>query len=97
MIVGVLYYVSPNVRQPSFPWITSGGVLAIVLWAAASFGLAFYAAQFGSYQKTYGTLGGVILFLVWLWISNLALLKLSARNYLRRVRFLADGDVFARG
>jgi len=73
-VVGVLYYVSPNVRQPSFPWITPGGVLALVVWAAASAGLAFYAAKFGSYQKTYGTLGGVILFLVWLWISNLALL-----------------------
>jgi membrane protein len=73
-IVGVLYYVAPNVRQPGFPWITPGGVLALVVWAAASAGLAFYAAEFGSYQKTYGTLGGVILFLVWLWVSNLALL-----------------------
>jgi membrane protein len=73
-IVGVLYYVAPNVRQPGFPWITPGGVLALVVWAAASAGLAFYAAKFGSYQKTYGTLGGVILFLVWLWVSNLALL-----------------------
>jgi membrane protein len=73
-IVGILYYVAPNVRQPGFPWITPGGVLALVVWAAASAGLAFYAAEFGSYQKTYGTLGGVILFLVWLWVSNLALL-----------------------
>lgn len=72
--VGILYYVAPNVRQPSFPWITPGGVLALVVWAVASAGLAFYAAEFGSYQKTYGTLGGVILFLVWLWVSNLALL-----------------------
>jgi len=73
-IIGVLYYVAPNVRQPGFPWITPGGVLALVVWAAASAGLAFYAAKFGSYEKTYGTLGGVILFLVWLWVSNLALL-----------------------
>jgi membrane protein len=73
-IVGVLYYVAPNVRQPGFPWITPGGVLALAVWALASVGLAFYAAKFGSYQKTYGTLGGVILFLVWLWVSNLALL-----------------------
>lgn len=73
-IVGILYYVAPNVRQPGFPWITPGGVLALVVWGAASAGLAFYAAKFGSYQKTYGTLGGVILFLVWLWVSNLALL-----------------------
>jgi membrane protein len=73
-IIGVLYYVAPNVRQPGVHWITPGGVLALAVWALASAGLAFYAAEFGSYQKTYGTLGGVILFLVWLWVSNLALL-----------------------
>jgi membrane protein len=73
-IVGLLYYVAPNVRQRGFPWITPGGVLALLVWAVASFGLGFYAAKFGSYQKTYGTLAGVILFLVWLWVSNLALL-----------------------
>jgi membrane protein len=73
-IIGLLYYVAPNVRQRGIPWITPGGVLALIVWAAASAGLAFYAAKFGSYQKTYGTLGGVILFLVWLWVSNLALL-----------------------
>jgi membrane protein len=91
-IVGLLYYVSPNVRQPSFPWITPGGVLAIVVWALASLGLAFYAAEFGSYQKTYGTLGGVILFLVWLWVSNLALLLGAELNAeLERGRELAAG------
>ncbi|HEX6461530.1 MAG TPA: YihY/virulence factor BrkB family protein [Thermoleophilaceae bacterium] len=91
-IVGLLYYVSPNVRQPKFPWITPGGVLAIVVWALASFGLAFYAAEFGSYQKTYGTLGGVILFLVWLWVSNLALLLGAELNAeLERGRELAAG------
>ncbi len=73
-IIGLLYYAAPNVRQRGFRWITPGGVLAVAAWAAASAGLAFYAAEFGSYQKTYGTLGGVILFLVWLWVSNLALL-----------------------
>jgi membrane protein len=73
-IIGLLYYVAPNVRQRGIPWITPGGVLALIVWAAASFGLGFYAAKFGSYQKTYGTLAGVILFLVWLWVSNLALL-----------------------
>jgi membrane protein len=92
LIIGALYYVSPNVRQPSFPWITPGGVLALVVWAAASAGLAFYAAKFGSYQKTYGTLGGVILFLVWLWISNLALLLGAELNAeLERGRELEAG------
>jgi membrane protein len=73
-IISLLYYVAPNVRQPSVQWITPGGVLALLIWAAASAGLALYAAKFGSYQKTYGTLAGLILFLVWLWVSNLALL-----------------------
>jgi membrane protein len=92
LIIGLLYYVAPNVRQPSFPWITPGGVLAVVVWAAASAGLAFYAAKFGSYQKTYGTLGGVILFLVWLWVSNLALLLGAELNAeLERARELDAG------
>jgi membrane protein len=91
-IIGLLYYVSPNVQQPGFPWITPGGVLALVLWAAASFGLAVYAAEFGSYQKTYGTLAGVILFLVWLWVSNLALLLGAELNAeLERGRELEAG------
>ena len=91
-IVGLLYYVGPNVRQPRFPWITPGGVLALVVWGAASAGLAFYAAKFGSFQKTYGTLGGAILFLVWMWVSNLALLLGNELNAeLERSRELAAG------
>jgi membrane protein len=73
-VVASLYYIAPNVRQPKFRWITPGGILAVALWAVASVGFGFYVAHFGSYNKTYGTLGGVISFLVWLWISNLALL-----------------------
>ena len=70
----VLYYVAPNVRQPRLRWVTPGGVLAVLLWLVASAGFALYVANFGSYDKTYGSLGGVIVFLVWLWLSNLALL-----------------------
>jgi len=73
-VVASLYYVAPNVRQPRFRWITPGGILAVLLWVIASIGFAFYVANFGSYNKTYGTLGGIISFLVWMWISNLALL-----------------------
>jgi membrane protein len=73
-IVASLYYIAPNVRQPRFRWITPGGILAVVLWVLASVGFGFYVANFGSYNATYGTLGGVITFLVWMWISNLALL-----------------------
>jgi len=70
----VLYYFAPNVRQPRLRWVTPGGVLAVVLWLLASAGFALYVANFGSYDKTYGSLGGVIVFLIWLWLSNLALL-----------------------
>jgi membrane protein len=70
----LLYWVGPNVRQPGFKWLTPGGLLAVVLWVLASAGFALYVANFGSYNKTYGSLAGVIVFLVWLWISNLAVL-----------------------
>ncbi|WP_329046612.1 YihY/virulence factor BrkB family protein [Amycolatopsis sp. NBC_01488] len=70
----LLYWLGPNVRQPGFKWLTPGGLLAVVVWALASGGFALYVANFGSYNKTYGSLAGVIAFLVWLWISNLAVL-----------------------
>jgi len=70
----VLYYVAPNVKQPHFRWVSPGGILAVLLWVVASAGFALYVSQFGSYNKTYGSLGGVIVFLTWLWISNIALL-----------------------
>ena len=70
----VLYWAAPNIKQPSFRWITPGGVLAVGLWILASAGFAFYVANFGSYNKTYGSMAAVVVFLVWLWISNLALL-----------------------
>jgi membrane protein len=73
-MVAILYYAAPNVRHPGFRWITPGGILAVVLWIAASIGFAFYVSNFGSYNKTYGSLAGVIVFLVWLWISNVAIL-----------------------
>jgi membrane protein len=73
-MLALLYYSAPNARIPGFKWITPGGVAAVIIWLVASAGFAFYVANFGSYNKTYGTLGGVITFLVWLWLSNLAVL-----------------------
>ncbi len=70
----VLYWVAPDVRQPGFRWITPGSILAIILWAVATAGFTLYLGNFASYNKTYGSLGGVIAFLVWLWISNIAVL-----------------------
>jgi membrane protein len=73
-MIALLYWAAPNVKQPGFPWISPGGALAVVLWLVLSAGFAFYVANFSSYNKTYGSLAGVIVFLVWLWLSNLAIL-----------------------
>jgi membrane protein len=73
-IFSLLYYATPNVKQPKFRWFTPGGLIALITWIAASAGFAFYVARFSSYDKTYGTLAAVVVFLVWLWISNLAVL-----------------------
>jgi membrane protein len=69
-----LYWAAPNVRQPGFRWVTGGGILAVLGWLIASAAFAFYVGNFDSYNKTYGALGGVIVFLVWLWISNSVIL-----------------------
>nr|WP_090342929.1 YihY/virulence factor BrkB family protein [Mycolicibacterium malmesburyense]CRL73591.1 putative ribonuclease BN [Mycolicibacterium malmesburyense] len=74
LAVAILYYVTPNVQQPKFRWISGGAALAIVVWLVASVLFGLYVANFGSYNKTYGALAGVIVFLLWLWITNLALL-----------------------
>jgi membrane protein len=74
LIFSLLYYATPNVKQPKFHWFTMGGFIALVVWVIASAGFAFYVASFSSYNKTYGSLAAVIVFLVWLWISNCALL-----------------------
>ena len=74
LAVAILYYATPNVRQPKFRWISVGAAVAIAVWIIASMLFAFYVANFGSYNKTYGTFAGVIVFLLWLWITNLALL-----------------------
>jgi membrane protein len=74
VMFAVLFHASPNVKLPGFKWVTPGAVLAIVVWIVASALFAFYVANFGSYDKTYGALGGVVGLLVWMWITNIALL-----------------------
>jgi membrane protein len=74
LILAILYWACPNVKQPGLRWITPGGLLAVAIWLAASGGFAVYIANFASYNKTYGSVAGVIIFLVWLWISNVAVL-----------------------
>jgi membrane protein len=73
-LFALLYWAAPNVKQPGFRWVSPGGILAVVGWLIASAAFAFYVSSFGSYNKTYGALGGVVVFLVWLWISNIVIL-----------------------
>ncbi|MEA2402350.1 MAG: rane protein [Thermoleophilaceae bacterium] len=70
----LLYWAAPNVKHPKFRWVSPGGVLAVIGWVIASAAFAFYVASFASYNKTYGALAGPIVFLVWLWISNIVIL-----------------------
>jgi len=74
LVVALLYYATPNVRQPRFRWLSIGAAVAILGWVLASVAFAFYVTTFGSYDKTYGSLAGAVVGLLWLWITNLALL-----------------------
>jgi len=70
LMIALLYYAAPNVKHPKFQWVSPGSLMAVILWIVVSALFAFYVANFGSYNKTYGALGGVIVFLTWLWITN---------------------------
>ncbi len=92
VILAILYYASPNVRLPKFSLVTPGALLALFVWLVASVAFAVYVANFGSYNKTYGTLGGVISLLVWMWLSNVAvLLGVQLNAELERNRELDAG------
>src|SRR3954468_17768496 len=91
-MLALLYYAAPNARLPKFQWISPGAVVALVVWVVASFGFFLYASHFGSYNKTYGSLGLAITLLVWMWLSNVAILfgqELNAE--VERGRELAAG------
>lgn len=93
LIVALLYWGTPNVRQPKFRWLSIGALVAIVAWGLLSAAFGFYVANFSSYDRTYGALGGVIVFLLWLWLTNLALLfgaEIDAE--LERGRELQSGE-----
>ena len=92
LIFAILYWASPNAKHGGFRWVSPGGLFAVVIWLLASGAFAFYVANFGSYNKTYGSLAAVIIFLVWMWISNIAILlgaELDAE--LERRRAIAAG------
>jgi membrane protein len=92
VMIALLYYASPNARLHGVKSILPGAALAVVVWLIASAGFAFYVANFGSYDKTYGALGGVVIFLVWVWLTNVAILLGAELNAEReRSRQLAAG------
>ena len=94
-LLSLLFWIAPNVQQPRFRWLTPGGGLALVAWVLASFGFGLYVANFGSYDVTYGSLGAVIAFLVWLYLSNSALLlgvQVNAELQRGRVMQAGAGD-----
>jgi membrane protein len=92
LMFAILYWAAPNVKHPGFRWISPGGVVAVILWVIASGLFALYVASFSSYNKTYGALAAVIVFLVWLWISNIAVLLGAEFNAeLERGRSIAAG------
>jgi membrane protein len=92
VMVAVLYYATPNVKQPKFRWISVGSAVAIGIWVVGSLGFGFYVSNFSKYNALYGSVGGIIVFLLWLWLTNLALLlgaEIDAE--LERARELAAG------
>jgi membrane protein len=91
LILAILYWASPNVRR-RFRWVSPGSLLAVIIWIIASAAFTAYVANFSSYNKTYGTLAGIIIFLIWLWISNIAiLLGLEFNAELERGRAIDSG------
>ncbi|HEX2015651.1 MAG TPA: YihY/virulence factor BrkB family protein, partial [Solirubrobacteraceae bacterium] len=92
LMLAILYWAAPNVKQPRFRWISPGAIFAVVAWLVASAAFALYVANFGSYNKTFGAMAGVIVFLVWLWISNIAILLGAEFNAeLERGRRIEEG------
>jgi membrane protein len=93
VMLAILYWPSPNAKQAGFRWVSPGSILAVAVWIVASGAFAFYVANFGSYNKTYGALGGVICFLVWMWITNVAVVlgaELNAET--ERTREMLAGE-----
>ncbi len=92
LMIAILYWAAPNVKHPGFRWLSPGALFAVLIWVVASGLFALYVANFSSYNKTYGAIAGVIIFLIWLWISNAAiLLGVELNSELYRERELAAG------
>ncbi|MEJ3744743.1 YihY/virulence factor BrkB family protein [Actinomycetes bacterium KLBMP 9797] len=93
LMLALMSWIAPNVQPPRFRWLTLGGFATLVAWAIASFGFGLYVANFGSYDATYGAIGGVIAFLVWLYLSNCAvMLGVEINAEVQRGRAIQGGD-----
>jgi membrane protein len=93
LVLSMLFWIAPNVQQPRFRWLTVGGAVALLVWVAATFGFGLYVANFGSYDKTYGSLGAIIAFLVWIYLSNSALmLGVEINSEVQRARAMEAGE-----
>jgi membrane protein len=91
--MSLMFWIAPNVRQPRFRWLTVGGGVALVAWALTSLGFGFYVSKFSSYDVTYGSLGAIIAFLVWLYLSNCAVMfGVEINAELQRGRAIQAGD-----
>jgi membrane protein len=92
ILLAVIFWAAPNARQGGIKWISPGGVFATIVWIVVSALFALYVADFSSYNRTYGSLAGVVVFLVWLWLTNVALLAgLEINAELERERAIARG------
>jgi membrane protein len=90
LMISGLYYIAPNVRPPNWRWLTPGAILAVIVWAVSTAVFGLYIANFGSYNKTYGTLGAIVTFLIWVWLTNIAvLLGIELDSELERERQLS--------
>jgi membrane protein len=93
LMISALYYIAPNVRPPSWRWLTPGAAFAVLTWAITTSLFGLYAANFGSYNKTYGTLGAIVTFLIWVWLTNIAmLLGIELDSEIERERQIVVAD-----
>jgi membrane protein len=92
VLLAVLFWASPNAKQAGIKWVSPGGAIAVLIWLGASAVFALYVTHFASYDRTYGSLAGVVIFLVWLWLTNIALLLGAEINAeLEHGRAIAEG------
>ncbi|MCZ2838279.1 YihY/virulence factor BrkB family protein [Modestobacter sp. VKM Ac-2985] len=92
LMIAVLYYATPNAKLRGFKWVSPGAGMAILVAVVASALFAFYVANFSSYNATYGALAGVVIFLIWFWLINLALLfGIELDSEMERTKELKDG------